>query len=288
MLPSPKRGWSMLIVDSQVHIWKAQTKERPWTPGLKAQLPEPLSIEGLLVQMQQAGVDRVVIVPPHWEGLRNDYAMEAVARYPDRFRFMGRLNLERPDAPAHLEHWMQMPGTLGMRQSFLTAQERARLVAGDYDWLFAGCERYAIPLMVHAADLRSTLERVLDRYPGLRLILDHMGLSGTIVKEGRLAEAARNTAALARYPNVATKLSSAPLHSHEAYPFASMHGYIHEIIAAFGPERSFWGSDLSHMLHACSYQEGVDMFTKALGLSGPELEGIMGRSLCRYLGWDLP
>jgi predicted TIM-barrel fold metal-dependent hydrolase len=278
----------MLIVDSQVHIWKAETKERPWTPGLKAQLPEPLSIELLREEMQGAGVHRVIIVPPHWEGLRNDYAMEAVARYPDQFRFMGRLNLERPDAPEQLANWMQMPGNLGMRQSFLTQQERAKLGAGEYDWLFAGCERYGIPLMVHAADLRPTLERVLSLYPGLRLILDHMGLSGTIVKEGRLEEAARNTAALARYPNVATKLSSAPLHSHEAYPFTNMHGYIRQILEAFGPQRCFWGSDLSHMLHACSYSEGVELFTKALNLPEAVLEEIMGRALCRYLGWDMP
>ena len=167
----------MLIVDSQVHLWKANSPDRPWTPGLEPQLPEPLGIERMIEEMEGAGVDRVVIVPPHWEGMRNDYATEAFDRYPDRFRFMGRLDLERPDARAQLPGWMKQRGNLGMRQSFLSKQERDRLVSGAYDWLWEDAERYGIPVMVHAADLRPTLEEILARHPKLKLILDHMGLS---------------------------------------------------------------------------------------------------------------
>lgn len=278
----------MLIVDSQVHLWKANSPDRPWTPGLEPQLPEPLGIERIIEEMEGAGVDRVVIVPPHWEGMRNDYATEAFDRYPDRFRFMGRLDLERMDARPPLPGWMKQRGILGMRQSFLSKHERDRLVSGAYDWLWEDAERYGIPLMVHAGDLRATLEKILTRHPKLKLILDHMGLSTAIAREGRFAEAAANTTALARFPNVFAKLSSAPLHSREAYPFRDMHPYIRAIIDAFGAERCFWGTDLSHMLHTCSYREGVTMFTEELGLPPRELEWIMGRGLCECLGWPLP
>jgi predicted TIM-barrel fold metal-dependent hydrolase len=277
----------MLIVDSQVHIWKANSPDRPWTAGLEPQLPEPLSIERLIREMDVAGVDRVVIVPPHWEGMRNDYATEAYDRRPDLFRFMGRLNLERPDARAQTPDWMKQRGVLGMRQSFLSKHEREQLANGAYDWLWRDAERHQIPIMIHAAGLLPTLERILEGHPQLRLILDHMGLSTSISREGRLAEAQENTAALARFPNVCVKLSSAPLHSHEKYPFRDMHGYIRRIIDAFGPQRCFWGTDLSHMLHACSYRQGVALFTEELGLSTAELEWIMGRSLCERLGWPL-
>lgn len=92
----------MLIVDSQVHIWKPNSPERPWTPGVKPQLSEPFMIEALVDEMDRAGVHRVLIVPPGWEAFRNDYATEAFDRHPDRFRFMARLGLERPDARALL------------------------------------------------------------------------------------------------------------------------------------------------------------------------------------------
>ena len=56
----------MHIVDSQVHIWGADTPERPWPPGWahEVQKPYPISKETLLFQNGLAGVRRMVLVPP--------------------------------------------------------------------------------------------------------------------------------------------------------------------------------------------------------------------------------
>jgi predicted TIM-barrel fold metal-dependent hydrolase len=69
----------MLIADSQVHIWGADTPERPWPAGRahQAQKPYPVTKDMLLKEMDAAGVSRVVIVPPSWEGERNDLGLEA-------------------------------------------------------------------------------------------------------------------------------------------------------------------------------------------------------------------
>ena len=50
-----------MIVDSQVHLWKAETPDWRWVPGRVAQLPEPFTIEKLVPLMDEAGVDRAVI-----------------------------------------------------------------------------------------------------------------------------------------------------------------------------------------------------------------------------------
>ena len=71
-----------LIVDAQVHLWKAELPDWPWVPGMKPQMPEPFTIEKLVPLMDQAGVDRAVIVPPSWPGDRNDYGVEAARRIP--------------------------------------------------------------------------------------------------------------------------------------------------------------------------------------------------------------
>src|SRR5246127_6002135 len=86
------------IVDAQVHLWKAESEDWKWVPGLVPQLPEPFTIERLVPLMDEAGVDRVVIVPPTWPGNRNDYALEAARRYPQRFHVMGRIPLEKPES----------------------------------------------------------------------------------------------------------------------------------------------------------------------------------------------
>jgi predicted TIM-barrel fold metal-dependent hydrolase len=60
------------IVDAQVHLWKAESDDWKWVPGMKPQMPEPFTIEKLVPLMDEAGVDRVVVVPPSWPGDRND------------------------------------------------------------------------------------------------------------------------------------------------------------------------------------------------------------------------
>ena len=86
-----------VIVDSQIHIWPANTPERPWVAGTRPQLPEAFTIERVIPMLDEAGVDRVVIVPPTLEGERLDYAQEAVKRYPGRFAIMARIQLDKPD-----------------------------------------------------------------------------------------------------------------------------------------------------------------------------------------------
>jgi hypothetical protein len=45
-------------------------------------------------------VSRIVLVPPSWEGDRNDLAVDAARSYPDRFAVMGRLALQKPESRA--------------------------------------------------------------------------------------------------------------------------------------------------------------------------------------------
>jgi len=108
---------TMMIVDSQVHIWAADTPERPWPPGeaARAHQPTPLTAEGLLEKMDAADVARAILVPPSWEGDRNDVVLAAAHRYPERFAVMGRISLEAPESR---EEFLSLTRTDGMRGAF--------------------------------------------------------------------------------------------------------------------------------------------------------------------------
>src|SRR5438874_3950996 len=102
---APQAARKRMIVDSQVHLWKADAPDLRWVPGAKPQMPEPFTIEKALALMDEAGVDRVVIVTPALLGDRNDYSLEAARRYPDRFAVMGRIDQRNPMAVALLPGW---------------------------------------------------------------------------------------------------------------------------------------------------------------------------------------
>ena len=73
----------------------------------------------------------------------------------------------------------------------------------------------------------------------------------------------------------------------EATPFRFIHPYLRKVYDAFGPQRFFWGTDLTRM--PCSYRQCITMFTEELPwLSGAELEAVMGRALCDWIGWTFP
>jgi predicted TIM-barrel fold metal-dependent hydrolase len=219
------------IVDAQVHIWKAESPDWPWVPGATPQMAEPFTIEKLVLLMDDAGLDRAVIVPPSWPGDRNDYALEAARRYPGRFGVMGRIALKNPQSAALLPKWKEKPGMLGIRVSFPGAAE-IWLADGTADWFWPAAEKAGLPVMALTAGHGAAFARIAERHPQLTLIIDHMGVSTAIAKAGKVPESIDQAVALARYPNVSVKLSAAPNYSTEAYPFRDFFPHIRRLRTA--------------------------------------------------------
>jgi predicted TIM-barrel fold metal-dependent hydrolase len=279
--PTKKR----LIVDSQVHLWKASTPDRPWVPGRMPQLPEPFTIERLVPMMDKAGVDRVIIVPPALEGDRLDYAQEAVKRYPGRFAIMGRIALNDPGTARRFPTWKEQPGVLGIRQTF-TGKDTAWLTDGTADWFWPAAEKAGIPIMVCFTGTAPLFARIAERHPQLNLIIDHMGVSGEAHTAKILPTAIEQAAELAKYPNVSMKLSTVPKYSSEPYPWRDMTPYLRLLFQAFGPRRCYWGSDITNSWAKGSYRQRVTHFTEELDfLSEDDKDWIMGRAIVERLGW---
>ncbi len=278
----------MMIIDSQVHIWAPETAEKPYARGDAAtpHRPIPLGHEELLREMDNAGVARCVLVPPTWEADRNDTSLEAARLHPDRFRVMGRLAVQKPESRALMATWTNQPFMLGIRMVFSRGRSADWLKDGTADWFWDAAERYNIPVMVMAPNDVMKLGDIAERHPGLRMIVDHMGLN-SVLRGKSLEPAVANTIKLARLPNLAVKVSALPCYVDEPYPFATLHPLVRRVVDAFGPQRCFWGTDLSHL--PCSYKQVVTLFTEEMkSLSPRELEWIMGRGIAEWLGWPLP
>jgi predicted TIM-barrel fold metal-dependent hydrolase len=280
--PSPK---NRIIVDAQVHLWKAESPDWPWVPGRKPQLPEPFTIEKLVPLMDEAGVDRVVIVPPSWPGDRNDYGLEAARRYPGRFAVMGRIALKDPESPKTLPRWKEQPGMLGLRATFMREQA-ADLTSGAADWLWPAAEKAGLPVMFLAPGNIPRFAAIAERHPGLTLIIDHMSLMQEIAQEGKIREAIDAVVALAKYPNVSVKVSSAPTYSFDPYPWPDMTEHIRRCFDAYGPQRCYWGTDLTNAYAKSTYRQRITHFTEELPfLSEEDKDWVMGRAILQRLGW---
>lgn len=274
----------MKIVDAQVHIWAADRPDRPWPTGrpAKPHRLKPIGKEDLLAEMDAAGIDAAVLVPPSWEGERNDVVLEAARAHPRRLGVMGRLDVSEPDAPEALRRWREQRGMLGARFTFRLPHEVATLTEPEKAWIWEIAEHASIPLMLYPPGLLSLVDPIAERHPGLRLIIDHMALDR--VKGPAAFARLPELLVLARRPNVGVKLSALPFYSSQLYPFHEVHEPIRRTYDAFGPERLFWGSDMSRL--PCTYAEAVSLFTEELDwLSESDKEWIMGRALSDWLRW---
>ena len=274
-----------MIVDAQVHLWKAESADWHWVPGMTPQLPEPMTIERLVPMMYEAGVDRVVVVPPSWPGDRNDYALEAAQRYPNRFHVMGRIPLQNPQSAALLPAWKEQPGMLGIRLLF-TGAFAPWLSDGTADWIWPAAEKAKLPIMFFAPGLVSKFGPIAERYPQLTLIIDHMGLTGAMAKDNSVPAAIDQAVALAKYPNVSIKMSGSPGVSLEPYPFRDVAVHLHRVFDAYGPQRCYWGTDMTNSFAKASYRQRVTHFTEELSfLSESDKDWVMGRAILARLNW---
>jgi predicted TIM-barrel fold metal-dependent hydrolase len=266
-------------------MWKASTPDRPWVPGFRPQIPEPMTIERVVPMIDAAGVDRVVIVPPNLEGERVDYGQEAARRYPGRFATMGHITLDDPGEARRLPGWRAQPAVLGIRLNIAGPQAKW-LTDGTTDWLWPAAEKAGIPIMFLTTGQLPLFGPIAERHPQLALIIDHMGISSEAMKNNMMPATIGEAAALAKYPNVSVKLSSAPLFSSEPYPFRDMTPHIRRLFDAYGARRCHWGTDVTNSFAKATYRQRVTHFTEELDfLSEEDKDWIMGRSILARLGW---
>ncbi|MCZ6888270.1 MAG: amidohydrolase family protein [Gammaproteobacteria bacterium] len=273
----------MTITDAQVHIWSADSPSRPWPEyGHSYAHGDELLGEQMLARMSDAGVDRAVLVPPSWEGDRNDVCLAAAQAHPKQFAVMGRLPIELDESRDLAEEWLNQPGMIGVRLTFHRNFQRQWLRDGTADWFWAAAERVGIPVMVFVPGSIPEIGAIAEKHPDLRLVIDHLGLFGTLDEE--LPKRLKPTLELARYPNVAVKASCMPNLVTEPYPFVTLQSAIEEVVAAFGPQRTFWGSDVSRL--TCPLRECVTLFTEQCKtLTDDDKRWIMGHGIAEWLNW---
>ena len=280
--PAGKRA----IVDAQVHLWKANGPDYPWNSGAKPQLPEPFTVERVIPLMDEAGVDRVVIVPPALNEV-NSYALEAVRRYPGRFAVMGRIPLQDPKSAALLPGWKNQPSMLGVRLTFNTPETLTWLSDGTADWFWPAAEKNQLPVMFLAFGNVHRFGPIAQRHPGLPLIIDHMGVNTAIAKDGKMAEKIGDAVALAKYPNVSIKMSNLVNASLEPYPFRDLADHLKRVFDAYGPRRCYWGTDLTNTSFTrVTWRQRITHFTEELSfLSESDKDWVMGRAIREQLKW---
>ncbi|MDQ0137757.1 putative TIM-barrel fold metal-dependent hydrolase [Neorhizobium galegae] len=267
----------MLIVDAQIHLWtNNRAPQHHWR--------SPFTIERAVADMVEAGVDRAVNCPAIWDDGANDYAVKASLEHPERFATLGWFDITRPPEEGLVARFVSQPGMKGLRFVLVSPAAQELLISGKLEWIWEQADELGLPVgLIVPPQLYAEIGRIAGRFPRMRLLVDHMGV-GPSTKAPQASEQIGGVLALARFPNVAVKATGAPSMATDEYPFESIHPILRQAFDAFGPRRMFWGTDYTRM--TCSWAQCIGIFTGELDwLSGEDLEWVMGRGVCEWIGW---
>jgi L-fuconolactonase len=232
------------------------------------------------------------LVPPSYEGDRNDYAISAARADPAAFAVQARIDLTRQMRQVELRQVVDGRLVKGLRLTFNGDASR-RLVDGDVDWLWPLASELEIPVSVYpwsSTALRDSgewqaLREVAERYPQLSLGIDHFGVGQWVTSETLHEELDRVTQ-MGRFSNVALKVSALSVIAGERCLDSAFVGRVmRPLVEALGPSRLFWGSDRTRS--AINYLDEIEAFIDGLSFLDDEgIRMIMGEAILDWLGWS--
>jgi predicted TIM-barrel fold metal-dependent hydrolase len=237
-----------MTIDIHPHVISTDTERYPNAPvgGHKSDWSRerPVSVEQMIAAMDQAGIAKSALVQASTcYGHDNSYIADAVAAHPNRFTGVFSVDVLAPDAPEKIRHWVGRKLT-GMR--LFTA---GSTMPNQADWVD---DARSFPAWECASDLGipvcmqmtvkaiPQLIRMLERFPKVRVILDH--LAKPTLSDGPPYFGASDVFRLADYKNLYLKLT--PRTVAEAQAGKASHAtFFPLLVSNFGASRIAWGSN---------------------------------------------
>jgi L-fuconolactonase len=238
----------MTIIDIHPHVISTDTIRYPCAPigGHQSDWSRdrPVSVEAMIAAMDEAGVIKSVLVQASTcYGHDNSYLADSVAKHPDRFTGVFSVDILAADACDRLAYWMKK-GLTGLRL-FTTGST----MPGQADWLddrrgfpawrFAETHRLPVCLQMTAKGIPQ-LAGILDRFPGLMVILDHCARPS--LEDGPPYAAAAPLWSLASRRNVFLKLTPRVFQGSRSGK-ATPESFFGKLVGEFGASRLAWGSN---------------------------------------------
>lgn len=274
----------MAIIDSQVHVYEADTPKRPWVQRITG--PKHVTGEEQVAAMDALGIDGAIIVSTYMTYRFNStYAEEVHGRFPDRFALVKPVDPADPAICETMQDWRRHPGAVGVRMmlAFVDITDPAD---PGLNRVLAESAKLGFPVNVFATRHLDEAYALIARNPDTTVVIDHVGLPQTYLRQDEdvwidLPKVLK----LAELPNVRIKLTGAGTMSSEPYPFEDLWPRLLRIIDAYGLERCMWGTDWTRALKYLNYEQGVEYFRNTSHLSDSDRAMLMGGATERTYGW---
>lgn len=295
----------MTIIDAHSHLWLHQDTE---VDGLKIKTTEngqslfmgelrqmlpPFMIDGrnsaevFLANMNYAQVGGAVVTQEYIDGIQNDYLLEVMNKYPDRFFVCAMCEFRKPgfldEAKALIDKGFKAIKIPAHR--LLLKEGRVYLNSSEMMQMFHLMEKEDIILSIDMAEGNTQvgeLEEIISECPNLRIAIGHFGM---VTKPDWTKQIL-----LARNKNVMIESGGITwLFNDEFYPFNGAIKAIREAADLVGYDKLMWGSDYPRTITAITYKMSYDFVLKSKEISDSDKRKFLGENAKTFYGFkNLP
>jgi len=274
----------MDIVDAQIH------SNVLGPPETLLQIMDALGVAAALID-EFTGTDKNGVLLPDYklpDGTTRPIgpnAEGAALLYPDRLNYLMRMNPFDPGLEGWMESLTSSPNLKALRIVVFGPKTEPAFMAGEYDHFFRVAQKHNQPVFVFCPNNVKHLATYARRFPDVKFILDHCGVSFSKPGEASIDDALT----LAACPNIAYKWAHAAVFlTKQVFPFPDLDPLIKRVVEAFGPQRVMWASDYTMTRHRSNWAESIFQVRSSPVLSDSDREWIMGRTCRTWLNWPAP
>ena len=293
------------IIDAHSHLWLYQDTE---VDGLKIKTTEngqslfmgevrqmlpPFMIDGrntaevFLANMNYAQVGGAVVTQEYIDGIQNDYLLEVMTNYPDRFFVCGMCEFRKQgyfnQTVELIDKGFKAIKIPGHRLQLKDG--RVMLNSDEMMKMFHLMEDKGVILSIDMieGDLQvGEMEEIISECPGLKIATGHFGM---VTKPDW-----KKQIMLARHKNVMIESGGITwLFNDEFYPFNGAIRAINEAADLVGFEKLMWGSDYPRTITAITYKMSYDFVIKSKELEERSKKLFLGENAKAFYGFkNLP
>lgn len=274
-------------IDAHSHIWTPDTAHYPLAQGFKVEdmNPKSFTAEELLAQCRPSGVGRVNLIQMNFYEFDNQYMLDMIKLYPDRFVGTGIVDPLGPN-PGQEMIDLAPKGVRAFRiQPEYSKEPPARwLSPPGYRSMFltAAKTRQSLSCLIDPSGF-AEVDRMCRLHPDTNVIIDHLGLVG---RDGTIHdEELQALCDLAEHPRVYVKVGAFYALGAKQAPYTDLAPLIRRVLQSYGSRRLMWETDCPfQVVEGRRYDDSVALVRDKLDyLSKDDRDWLLRRTAERLL-----
>ena len=272
-------------IDAHQHFWRLARGDYGWLTPELAPIYRDFGIVDLKPHLAAVGIVGTVLVQAAASEAETDFLLDLARESGGLVKaVVGWVDFEARDAPRRIERLARNSLLRGVRPMMQDISDTDWMLSANLEPAFRGLSDLGLcfDALVQPRHL-TNLRRLLDRYPRLRLVVDHAAKPRIAGHEREPWSA--EIRAIARETNAWCKLSGLVTEAGTAWTVADLEPYADHLLDCFGSERLIWGSDWPVVELAGGYGRWWAA-TEALlrPLDKAERERVLGDNAARFYG----